>query len=181
MVVKLGTSAFAVALLLTSSACGALDEFEVVIEDEATIPASAQVGAPVSPTYAGGFNSLTLSADKTFANNDVKPEDVDAIFVKSVVVADSEPRLNNFKIVDSIELFVSAEGLEKKKIASGSSFPEGATVTLSIEPGVNLQPYATKEQMTVSAEIKLKMPPGMFGFKLKTTVTLLVDVNLLGA
>ena len=33
--------------------------------------------------------------------------------------------------------------------------------------------------MTISAEVKLKQPP-LNRFELKTTITLLVDINLLG-
>jgi hypothetical protein len=172
------------ALLLSGwlgAACGALDEFDVMVEDSASVPGTLSAGQIFDADYAGSFDSLDLHGDRTFANNDVKPEDVDAIFVKSVRLEDSRPEVNNLKnIIESVELFVSADGLEKKRIAQGSMFPEGASAELTIDNTLNLKPYAVKPAMTVSAEIKLKQKPA-FSFTLKTIVTLLVDINLLGA
>lgn len=161
--------------------CGAFDEFDVVVEDSATIPGTFGAGQIFAPDYGSSFNSLNLRADKTFTNNDVSPDDVDAIFVKSVRLEDSEPNLNNLKnVIESVELFVEAPGVARVKIASGSNFPAGASADLAVEAMVNLKPYAVQPSMKISAEVKLKQRPA-FTFKLKTVVTLLVDINLLGA
>ena len=53
-----------------------------------------------------------------------------------------------------------------------------AVYTLAIDPGVNLQPYATAPTMKISTEIKLKQKP-LFDTTVKTTVTLQVNINLL--
>lgn len=173
----------ATALLLAAAGtgCGALDEFDVTIEDTATIPGTVGANQPFSPMYGGGFNGLDLSGDKTFQNNDVDPDDVDAIFVKSVRLEDSMPELKNLaNVVEMVELFVEAEGLPKQRIAMGSNFADAAFAELTIDQGVNLKPYAVKPQMTVSAQIRLKQRPA-FTFNLRTVVTLLVDIDLLGA
>ena len=129
---------------------------------------------------AGGLNNLALSQDQSFQNQGVAPSDVDAIFTKSITLEDGEPRLKNFaNVVESVILFVEAPGVEKKELARGQDFPDAATVSLAIQPTLNLKPYAVAPSMTISAEVKLKQPP-LNRFELKTTITLLVDINLLG-
>jgi hypothetical protein len=166
--------------LIGVSACGAFDDFEVTIEDSATIPGTWGTGTPLSPTYDGKFNGLNLAAESNFANQDVKPDDVDAIFVKSVELRDSEPQLNNLQaVIDSVELFVEAPGQPKQRIANGSGFPAGGSAMLTVDSTINLKPYATASNMVVSAQIQLKRRPA-FTFRLTTVVTLNVDINLLG-
>lgn len=172
----------AVALAAVASAgCGAFDDFEVTLSDAVTIPGSGLNVGVFSPLpYDGGLTDLSLSQDQSFQNQGVTPSDVDAIFTKSITLEDGEPRLKNFaNVVDSVVLFVESPGVEKKELARGSDFPDAATVSLTVQPTLNLKPYAVAPSMTISAEVKLKQPP-LNSFKLKTTITLLVDINLLG-
>ena len=46
-------------------------------------------------------------------------------------------------------------------------------------PGVNLKPYATADSMSFGADLQLR-PVRQVNATLKTTIVLLVDINLLG-
>jgi hypothetical protein len=167
--------------VFATTGCGAFDDFEVTLSDSVTIPGSGLNVGVFSPLpYDGGLTNLALSQDQSFQNQGVAPSDVDAIFTKSITLEDGEPRLKNFaNVVESVVLFVEAPGVEKKELARGQDFPDAATVSLAIQPTLNLKPYAVAPSMTISAEVKLKQPP-LNRFQLKTTITLLVDINLLG-
>lgn len=165
-----------------SSACGALDDFEVELVDSVTVPGSGlNVGIFAPLTYGGGLSSTQLSQNQTFQNQGVEPGDVDAIFVKTITLEDGEAGFHNFKnVVDEVVLYIEAPGVERKELARGSAFPDAATVSLTVQGTLNLKPYAVASQMTISAEVKLKQQP-LNSFKITTRVVLLVDINLLGA
>lgn len=175
---------------LGALSCGALDEFEQTIIDETTIPFTQPAQAPFTPTFAGGgFSSVNVSSLQEFQNNGVSPGDVDAIYVKSVTLdlstGSNNPaidQLDNFIV--SVELFVEAPGLDRQVIATKTMMPETASTTLEITPGdmlpgVNLKPYATAPSMSFGAQMMLKDPRGV-NAQLKTTIVLVVDLNLLG-
>lgn len=169
------------ALAAVISGCGAFDDFEVELKDSITVPGSGLGLNVFSPLpYDGGLARTELAQNQSFQNQGVEPGDVDAIFVKSIKLEDSQPGLRNFKaVLDEVVLFVEAPGVERKELARGSNFPDAATVELMVQSTLNLKPYAVASQMTISAEVKLKQQP-LNTFKILTTVTLLVDINLLG-
>jgi hypothetical protein len=172
-------------LLPLMSACAALDEFEEVLVDETTIPATSPVASPFAPGFGGGFGGIELSKSRAFGDAGVSPSDVDAIFVRSVrIEADSGSgnleldRLD--RLLTSINLYVEAPGQERRVIAQLAAFPAAASADLLVETMLNLKPWAVAPSMSIGAELVLTRRPAV-NVKLKTTVTLLVDVNLLGS
>ncbi len=169
------------------SGCDSLDEFEETITDETTIPGTlTMTQTPFQATYSGGLNGLDLSKAKTFQNNGVAPVDVDAIYVKalelSIDMGAGAPAewQDVSRYVQSFTISVSAPGLETKEVAKVEPIPMGQSVSIPVSSTVNLKPYAESSSMTFSAAVKLKMAPPV-NAKLTTGITLLIDINLLGA
>jgi len=172
--------------------CGALDEFEQTIVDQTTIPFTQGAQAPFVPTFSsgGGLSNVSFSTLQEFQNNDVSPDDVDAIYVKSITLdiatGSNNPaidQLDNFIV--SAEIFVESPGLPRQVIATKAMMPDTASTTMDITPGdmlpgVNLKPYATAASMSFGAQLTLKDQRGV-NATLTTTVVLLVDINLFGA
>lgn len=177
--------------------CGSLDDFEEVIRDEATLPRMQPSGTPLSADYGGSFADLELSQAKNFQNQGVEPGDVDAIFVKSIDLAvdsgsndDQIDRLGLY--VDSVEIWVKSPNEPKMTIGRLPMAPDARTASLTIESafapnaadmdGTGLKPYAVDESMTVGADVVLtENGAGTFlNIKLITTMTLLIDVDILG-
>lgn len=164
--------------VLFFSGCG-LDEFEVVLEDEATIPGTFGTGNPFQLNY-GTLGSLQLGSQREFVNNDVSPSDVDAIYVRSATVEGTEPQKDNLGVLLSkVELFVRAPGLETRSIAEQSAFSSGPSAVLNVDSALNLKPYATAPSMGVDVEVILKQQP-LFQTTLKTRMVLFVDINVAG-
>lgn len=165
-----------------SAGCGILDDFSVDLEDEATIDGTYLAGTTSGLNFGGDFNSLNLSSEKTFADQGADPNDVDAIFIKSVETFATNPMDENLRpIIRSITLYVEAQGQAKTKFAE-ATLPDTGTVTkieYTVVPDLNLKPFATSTGMKMSADIALKQTP-LFSTTLKTRVALLVDINLLG-
>lgn len=161
--------------------CGGLDEFEQVLEDEASIPGSFFQPAAFALGYKGGFDGIQLSKADSFQNAGVEPSDVDAIFVKSVHLEGTKPQIDRLDVIlTSVELFVEAPGVPRATIATITQFPPGASaVDLDADTALNLKPYAVAPSMSVGANVTLRQAPAL-ETTLKTTVKLLVDINLLG-
>lgn len=167
------------ASLLLLAGCGAFDEFDVTISDSASVPGNFQAMV-FQPSYSGSFGSLDLSGEQTFKNNNVKPSDVDAIYVKSIRLEDSQPMLNNLaNIVESVSFTLEAPGQAPRQIGVGMAFPMAASAELMVDPTYNIKDYATAAAMSIKAEVKLKKSPA-FSFTIKSTITLHVDINLAG-
>jgi hypothetical protein len=182
--------------LLFLAGCG-IDDFETVLMDEATLPATRTPGVPVQGIYGDAFNALELSQAKSFQNAGVKPGDVDGIYAKSIELemdtGSNNPAIDKLSIyVDSLELWVEAPGEARKVVARETNMPEAKTVSLPIEAdfavtasdskGTGFKPYAVAESMTFGANLVLT-PAGADPFlniRLTTTVTLLIDIDILG-
>jgi len=176
--------------------CG-IDDFEEVITDEATLPRMQTAGTPLSAGYGGSFNSLELSKARNFENMGVEPGDVDGIYVKSIQLemdsGSDNDAINRLALyVESMEIWVEAPGEERKTVGRLMPAPDAKTADLTIESdfqpsaaddqGTGLKPYAVAESMQLGAQVVLtENGSGTFlNIKLKTTVTLLIDVNILG-
>lgn len=173
----------ALAALGGLSACGALDEFEHVMEDEATIPGTYGMSGPFTLGYNGAFDGVRLDQAKSFQNAGVTPSDVDAIFVRSARVEGKNPAIDRLDVlINSIEIWVEADGVPRATIATITELPMNATgVDLAItDPTLNLKPFAVAPAMKVGATVNLRQRPS-FNTTLKTTIKLLVDINLLGS
>lgn len=169
------------ALLTSLIGCG-LDDFEQTLTDEASIPARVAGGGKVDLRYGGRFGNLNLSKSESFSNKGVDPKDVDAIFVKSARIegikppAPAQPRLD--LLLESVELWVEAPDQTRKVVASGRQFPPNSyVVDLEVSSDFNLKDYATAPSMTIGTNVILKTQPAL-DTTLRTTVTLLIDVNL---
>lgn len=172
-------------LLFAASACGGIDHFEHTMVDEATVPGSSMINGPFSVQYGGAFNGVDLAKSESFSNNGVDPNDVDAIFIKAVRFEGTRPDVDRLDVLlNAAVLWVEAPGLPRVTVASRYEFPSSNQTTLEVVAGedgesINLKPYATAASMTVGTDINLKLQPA-FTTTFRTTITLLVDINLPG-
>ena len=173
--------AFIMVFAVLGSACGAIDEFDHTMQDEATIPGSYDQTGPFALNYSGGFNSVSLSQEKSFQNAGVEPGDVDSIKVTSVRLEGKNPQIDRLDVLlESVTIWIEAPQLERKTIASGANFPQGSSATDLMVPDVELQPYAEAPSMKVGADVVIKQEP-LFDTTLRTTIVLHVDIDLLGS
>lgn len=166
------------------AACGALDQFEHTITDEATIPGMLSEG-PFSPTFGMSFSGIDLSKSQSFANAGVGPGDVDAIYVKSVLVEGTHASVDRLDVLfNSITLWVEAPGVPRQTIATKYMFERSNQASLDVSDdgmgmAINLKPYAVAASMSVGSDVNVKTKPA-FETTLRTTIVLLVDINLVG-
>lgn len=147
-------SSLVVVFALLAAGCGKDPltlEFDVdkSIPDQ-TIPGSlAPCQLPVSIPLLGGGLDMTITQEEDFPEQDTDVQHVKSARVRRLVLAltpaSSEP---SWDFLDALNLFVEAEGLERRLVASIGAesesekpIPEGAT-ELDLEPErLNLAPY----------------------------------------
>lgn len=168
-------------LAVAVSGCG-LDDFEVVIEDDAVVQGTFGSGVPTGLMFGGDFNGLDLSTERTFNDQGVSPGDIDAIFVKSVqivAISPADTRLDPF--LSAVTLTVNADGQPPLQFGQATlqDGVEVRTLNLDVMSMENLKRYAVAGKMTLGANVSVKQAP-LFSTTLRTTITLNVDVDVLG-
>lgn len=133
-----------VAFLLLITSCDKLDEltkFEIEYDTEVTIPSSTGVNLP--------FDILTpdteTNSESEFESNDTRKELIEEIKLTQLQLVINAPTNADFSFLESIEVYISADGLDEIKIASKTDVPETVSVLdLDIED-VDLQEYIKKD------------------------------------
>jgi hypothetical protein len=163
------------ALLLT--ACGRLDEVDIVRTASGTIP-----GAPGSPPLAlPSFGGLGLMLDEaTLQEHGISPSDVDSARLIGLRLAVKDG--TSFEAwLDGVTFFLEAPGLPRVLAAQKSgirSLPGGTTVVELATSGVDLKPYVLAPSSTVSVEVSGNQPP--IATTIEATATIRVNVNVTG-
>ncbi|MEL6186311.1 MAG: hypothetical protein AAFU79_16930 [Myxococcota bacterium] len=170
-------------LLVFGAGCSALDEFEEVFQDELVIPAAVSPSAPFSAGYGGSLSALDLSTSRGFLDAGVSPSDVDSIrIVDGLLAIDlGDPRLNDLSLyVESFALFVESNTQPRANLATVTDLPMADQVVLPVSESPELKPYATDSGMRFGADLVLRQRPPL-NVRLTTTLTVRVDINLLGS
>lgn len=177
-------AALALPLLLAGlgAGCGALDDFAVVIEEEATIDGTYMTGVPTGVDFGGRFRGLSLSTTKSFSDQGADPDDVDAVFVEGIQIVATNPEDTRLDpILRTVTLTLAAPGQPDLELGTATLADgvEVRAVDLTVPSTTNLKPWVVQDGATVGASIELKQAP-LFSTTLRTTLRLRVDVNLLG-
>ena len=201
-------AAVSVILITSLIACAGLDDFKTEVTDEATIDGTYLMNTPSSLNFGGQYGNLQLSATKDFQDQGIDPDDVDAIYITGIVIEAINPegaRLD--PIIRSLDFSISAPG-QAEKLIGRSIIPDGELriielgsptasgcsnaqysyemscaangaqwLSSSFADMENIKDYATADSMSVTANVELKQKP-LFTTTLRTTIKLLVDINL---
>jgi hypothetical protein len=167
------------AAMLSALTCGGLDTFSVEQSGTASIAGAGIAGALLPALSFAGLSDMNISESSEFENQGVTKDDIDSVKIESVTLTIVEPSGGNFDFLDTIELYVEAEGEDRRLIASGADFADGVSVIALDVEDVELAPYAVRESMSITADGTGEAP--VDDTKIKVDVVLLVDVNLDGA
>lgn len=168
--------------LAMATGCDALDDFEETFEDVIVIPGARPAGTPFTSSYEGALSSLDLSSSRGFREAGVSPSDVDSIrAARGALSIDlGNPQLNDLSVyVASMTLFVRSDNQAPVVLAEVDDPPMAAAMALPLDTTVELKPYAVDSGMRFDAELTLAVEPAL-PVRLTTSITLAIDVNLLG-
>lgn len=166
-------------LMVALVGCASLDQFDIELSAEATIPgAASQIpGVSVSQGFPGG-----AEISKRIENKGVKPSDVKTARLTAGALRVVAPEDGHLSYLESLELFVEAEGFERKRIASaGKTAFEGKPTRIELVlDDVELQPYLTAPAMKIVPNVERDPVNRPFNdIDIALDLTLFVDLTII--
>ena len=172
---------WAVALAaLALGTCSSLDNIEVPVTGEATIPRRSVLDEIVGNLSFAGFDGFDISQSQQFENQGYSKDQVDSVHMLEMTVTIRSPAGSNFDFLDSIRFYAEAEGLPRVMVAELSPVPDGAsTLSLDVDASIELQPYVIAPAMTLTTEADGVRPAEETMVEAEAIFD--VDVNVTGA
>lgn len=157
--------------------CGGIDNIDVPVDAEATIPAASILDQLLDPFNFAGFDNIDFSQE--LKNQGVTKSDVDSVHLQTFTLAVKAPAGQNFDFMDSISFSVETQGQPKAVVAKLDSVPKGATtLDLTVEKSLELAPYVVAPSMRMTTSVVGKRP--MQETKISAHLLFDLDVNVTG-
>lgn len=168
----------AVALLVALSGCASLDQFEIELSSQAVIPGtfSQLPGVGYPRGFPGG-----AEISQSITNQGVQPADVRSTKLIRGGLKIVSPDTESLTHLQSFELFVEAEGLARKRIASvgQEAFASGPRQVDFALDDVELQPYVTAPEMKLVPQVERSASRPTADVTIGIDLTLFVDLTLI--
>ena len=140
---------------------GKLATIEFSETAEATVPSAGTLGTItelVGNLGFSGFTDMNISESEELANQGVAPGDINEAFITNFSLEALSPEGSDLSFLDSLEIWVEAEGLEPVLVASQDEFPEGVGKVDFIVEDVDITEYVVSEAMTITTEASGSLP-----------------------
>lgn len=171
------------ALALTAlvlGTCSSLDNVEVPVTAEATIPRRSVLDELLGNLAFAGFDGFDISQSQQFENQGYSREQVDSVHMLEMTLTIRSPAGANFDFLDSIRFYARADGLPPVLVAELDPVPDGASqLTLVVDSSIELQPYVIAPEMTLTTEAGGVRPAEET--RVEAEAIFDVDVNVTGA
>lgn len=163
---------------LTLSSCNEFDQlthFNLDVSSTVTIEPSFTVNTPFSvPTPP-----ISNSNNQTFSSNNTSKDLIETVTLKNLVLTVNSPANEDFSILKSIEVYISADGEDDLEIAWANNIPDTTTVLKLNVSDQNLKKYLVKDNFslkvnTVTDEVFSKE------YQIKIASSFYVDAKILG-
>jgi hypothetical protein len=139
------------------ASCNNVDNVEVPIDAQATIPAATILDELIGPLTFFGLENIDLTNE--LDNQGVTKDDVDSVHMKSFSLIITAPAGQTFDFMQSISFTVSTEGKPEALVAKLDPVPKGqTTIELVPEATLDLAPYVVAPRMTMTTSVKGTRP-----------------------
>lgn len=157
--------------------CSSIDNFDVPVDAEATIPAATILDQLLDPFSFGALERIDFTQE--LENQGVTKSDVDSVHLESFSLTIKAPSGQTFDFMDSISFSVETDGQPTALVAKLDSVPNGATnIDLAVEKSLELAPYVIAPSMRMTTSVQGKRP--MQETKVAAHLVFDLDVNVTG-
>jgi hypothetical protein len=172
---------WAVALAaLALGTCSSLDNIEVPVTGNATIPRRSVIDELLGNLSFAGFDGFDISQSQQFENQGYSKDQVDSVRMLELTLTIRSPAGAKFDFMDSIRFYAEADGLPRVLVAELDVVPDGvSTLALDVDSSVELQPYVVAPAMTLTTEADGVRPAEETMVEAEAIFD--VDVNVTGA
>jgi hypothetical protein len=163
-------------LAVALTACG-LDNFDLEVQEETTIPGNP-LGSTLDPIpFGGGFSGMDLLDDSELRDEGVEAEDIDSAKVEALRLELLSG--SSFETwLEDVSFYVEGEGLPRQLVAEQhgiGALPEG-TILLDLDvSGAELKPYVSRP-ITIVTEV-VGRPP-VDDSRVRATLVVGVDADV---
>ncbi len=137
----------------STQSCKKLDkltEFDIVYHTEITI----STGIPVNLPFDIPTPAIETNSEEEFENNNTHKDLIEKIYLKKMELTITDPANGTFDFLNSIEIYIVADGLPEKKIAWKNPVPSNIGNTLRLETtGDDLQDYIKKDSFRLKTKV----------------------------
>ncbi len=127
-----------------------LTEFDIVYHTEITINS----GIPVDLPFDIPTPPIETNSEEEFDNNNTHKDLIEEIYLKKMQLTITEPANGTFDFLNSIEIYIVADGLPEKKVAWKNPVPSSVGNTLELETtGDDLQEYIKKDSFRLKTKV----------------------------
>jgi hypothetical protein len=125
------------------SGCRKLTEFNIKNSMEFVIPKTAVIGVPL-PT-----SNVPTSSNFEFQNNGTDAKHVQDVKLDALTLSIKSPASQTFNFLNSIRVYISADGLQEIEIAYLESIPTSVQSIYLTTTGVKLDAYLKKDSYSL--------------------------------
>ena len=138
-----------ITFLFINLGCSVIDElthFNMEYNQSVVIPSTVGVELPFSVSTP----AVESNSESTFAINDTRKDMIEEIVLKGLTLTLTEPADGDFSFLESISIYISAEGLEEIEIAWVDQIPSGYEQSIQLETSnADLQEYIKKDNFNL--------------------------------
>lgn len=132
-------------LLFSCKKVDQLTQFEMEFDELATIPSSTGINIPINVMTP----KVETNSENTFAVNDTRKDKIESIILTDLDLTVTSPSNEDFSFLESVAIYMSAEGLPEILLASRDSIPDYEYKLLMETTGEDLQEYIKKDKFDI--------------------------------
>jgi len=138
-----------VAIVLGCNKLNDLVNFKMSYTSEVTVPSSLGVNLPLDILTP----PVSTDAESTFNSNNTNKKLVKEIYLENVDISVKAPEGRDLSFLSSLHVYINADGLDEKLLASAENVPDNVGNMLSLETsGENFKEYIIQD--TYSLRVK---------------------------
>ena len=138
--------------ILAFTSCDKLDEltkFDMDFKTSVVIESAVNVNLPFSVQSP----DVETNSESEFEINDTRKDLIEDIRLKELNLIITTPDDGDFTFLESLEVFISADGLEDVKIASITEVPDTVDNTIDLETfDIDIKEYIKKDKFSLKLE-----------------------------
>lgn len=154
--------------------CQELLTFDVVKTAQTTVPGSDLLGDLLTVSFPE-FATFDVTSTDEFQNQGITAEDIDSVKIDSIILRVVSPDEQDLDFFDAITFYVEAEGLERTRLATHTTFEAGVREVTIVPDDVELRDYVVSETMAITTDVSARQPPEDTVLEAKISMTLVAS------
>ena len=141
--------AISIVALLSCEKADELTTFNMDFENEVEIPPTTGINLPIDLFTP----DITTNSESTFESNNTAKNLIEEIKLSKLTLTLTSPQNADFSFLESVEVYIKADGLNEVKIAESTNVPQSASSFDLEVTGVDVQEYIKKDEYDLRVKV----------------------------